>query len=93
MLNRFSKDTAVLDDLLPLTVFDFIQVCRIKDLSFAFLQHRKVSAVHHAKETIIIIRNNKCNESFLHLFQYVHLFALLLVSLLLFLSTCLCMYL
>ena len=35
MLNRFSKDTAILDDLLPLTVFDFIQVCRIKVLNFA----------------------------------------------------------
>lgn len=35
MLNRFSKDTAVLDDLLPLTVFDFIQVCRIEVLNFA----------------------------------------------------------
>ncbi|NXH17627.1 CFTR regulator, partial [Bucco capensis] len=29
MLNRFSKDTAVLDDLLPLTVFDFIQLILI----------------------------------------------------------------
>ncbi|XP_036720359.1 cystic fibrosis transmembrane conductance regulator isoform X3 [Balaenoptera musculus] len=26
ILNRFSKDTAVLDDLLPLTIFDFIQM-------------------------------------------------------------------
>ncbi|XP_062465609.1 cystic fibrosis transmembrane conductance regulator isoform X2 [Pezoporus occidentalis] len=29
MLNRFSKDTAILDDLLPLTVFDFIQLILI----------------------------------------------------------------
>ncbi|XP_071589809.1 cystic fibrosis transmembrane conductance regulator isoform X2 [Heliangelus exortis] len=29
MLNRFSKDTAVLDDILPLTVFDFIQLLLI----------------------------------------------------------------
>ncbi|OPJ68728.1 cystic fibrosis transmembrane conductance regulator [Patagioenas fasciata] len=29
MLNRFAKDTAVLDDLLPLTVFDFIQLILI----------------------------------------------------------------
>uniref|UniRef100_A0A8C3QBJ1 Cystic fibrosis transmembrane conductance regulator n=1 Tax=Geospiza parvula TaxID=87175 RepID=A0A8C3QBJ1_GEOPR len=29
MLNRFSKDTAVLDDILPLTVFDFIQLILI----------------------------------------------------------------
>ncbi|XP_012508190.1 PREDICTED: cystic fibrosis transmembrane conductance regulator [Propithecus coquereli] len=28
ILNRFSKDIAILDDLLPLTIFDFIQVCR-----------------------------------------------------------------
>ncbi|KAM5302664.1 cystic fibrosis transmembrane conductance regulator isoform 2-T2 [Glossophaga mutica] len=26
ILNRFSKDTAILDDLLPLTIFDFIQL-------------------------------------------------------------------
>ena len=30
ILNRFSKDIAVLDDLLPLTIFDFIQVCKNK---------------------------------------------------------------
>ncbi|XP_036720357.1 cystic fibrosis transmembrane conductance regulator isoform X1 [Balaenoptera musculus] len=29
ILNRFSKDTAVLDDLLPLTIFDFIQLLLI----------------------------------------------------------------
>ncbi|KAF2974586.1 hypothetical protein EK904_001453 [Melospiza melodia maxima] len=29
MLNRFSKDTAILDDILPLTVFDFIQLILI----------------------------------------------------------------
>uniref|UniRef100_A0A8V5FLY3 Cystic fibrosis transmembrane conductance regulator n=1 Tax=Melopsittacus undulatus TaxID=13146 RepID=A0A8V5FLY3_MELUD len=29
MLNRFSKDTAIVDDLLPLTVFDFIQLILI----------------------------------------------------------------
>ncbi|NXW48076.1 CFTR regulator, partial [Nyctiprogne leucopyga] len=29
MLNRFAKDTAVLDDLLPLTVFDFVQLILI----------------------------------------------------------------
>ncbi|XP_077329075.1 cystic fibrosis transmembrane conductance regulator [Lithobates pipiens] len=29
ILNRFSKDTAILDDLLPLTVFDFIQLVLI----------------------------------------------------------------
>lgn len=30
ILNRFSKDIAILDDLLPLTIFDFIQVCKNK---------------------------------------------------------------
>ena len=30
ILNRFSKDIAVLDDLLPLTIFDFVQVCKNK---------------------------------------------------------------
>uniref|UniRef100_A0A8C8RK51 Cystic fibrosis transmembrane conductance regulator n=1 Tax=Pelusios castaneus TaxID=367368 RepID=A0A8C8RK51_9SAUR len=29
ILNRFSKDTAILDDLLPLTIFDFIQLILI----------------------------------------------------------------
>ncbi|NXU47731.1 CFTR regulator, partial [Turnix velox] len=29
ILNRFSKDTAILDDLLPLTVFDFVQLILI----------------------------------------------------------------
>ncbi|MEE6480967.1 hypothetical protein FKM82_012720 [Ascaphus truei] len=29
ILNRFSKDTAILDDLLPLTIFDFIQLVLI----------------------------------------------------------------
>ncbi|XP_053109739.1 cystic fibrosis transmembrane conductance regulator [Hemicordylus capensis] len=29
ILNRFSKDTAILDDLLPLTIFDFIQLMLI----------------------------------------------------------------
>nr|Q2QLC5.1 RecName: Full=Cystic fibrosis transmembrane conductance regulator; Short=CFTR; AltName: Full=ATP-binding cassette sub-family C member 7; AltName: Full=Channel conductance-controlling ATPase; AltName: Full=cAMP-dependent chloride channel [Carollia perspicillata]ABB89784.1 cystic fibrosis transmembrane conductance regulator, ATP-binding cassette (sub-family C, member 7) [Carollia perspicillata] len=29
ILNRFSKDTAILDDLLPLTIFDFIQLALI----------------------------------------------------------------
>ncbi|XP_074861284.1 cystic fibrosis transmembrane conductance regulator [Carettochelys insculpta] len=29
ILNRFSKDTAILDDLLPLTIFDFIQLAMI----------------------------------------------------------------
>lgn len=27
IINRFSKDVAILDDFLPLTIFDFIQVC------------------------------------------------------------------
>lgn len=61
MLNRFSKDTAVLDDLLPLTVFDFIQVCRIKVLNFAISQHCKVSVVRHAEEIMLIRRNNNWN--------------------------------
>lgn len=39
MLNRFAKDTAVLDDLLPLTVFDFIQVCRIKVVALLSYSH------------------------------------------------------
>lgn len=52
MLNRFSKDTAVLDDLLPLTVFDFIQVCRKKVVIFAVLQQCDISAVHLTKEII-----------------------------------------
>lgn len=50
MLNRFSKDTAVLDDLLPLTVFDFIQVCRTKVVTFAVLWQCDISAVHLAKK-------------------------------------------
>ncbi|NWX90101.1 CFTR regulator, partial [Nothoprocta pentlandii] len=29
ILNRFSKDTAILDDLLPLTIFDFVQLILI----------------------------------------------------------------
>lgn len=57
MLNRFSKDTAVLDDLLPLTVFDFIQVCRIKVVTFPLLQICDISAVHLAKEIIWIFFN------------------------------------
>lgn len=61
MLNRFSKDTAILDDLLPLTVFDFIQVCRIKVINFAVLQRCKVSVIHHAKEIILTRRKNNWN--------------------------------
>lgn len=37
ILNRFSKDIAILDDLLPLTIFDFIQVCKNKYCVFAFV--------------------------------------------------------
>lgn len=57
ILNRFSKDIAILDDLLPLTIFDFIQVC--KNQMYIVWMFSEGETTFHEDQIKIIIRRNK----------------------------------